>query len=133
MNSEHPNAVTIKKGYDAFLKGDIDQVRQLMADEIVWHSLGSNIVTGVYRGKAEVVSFFGKLIMETEGTLNLEIHDVIANDERAVILTRFSAERNGRKLDVKTANIYELNAAGRVVAAYGPYSDEVDVIDEFWS
>jgi hypothetical protein len=90
-------------------------------------------VAGTYRGKSEVVSFFGKLIMETEGTLNLEIHDVVANDERAVILTRFSAERNGKKLDVKTANIYELNAAGRVIAAYGPYSDDSSLLDEFWS
>ena len=131
--NEHPNAITIKRGYEAFLKGDIDLIRQLMADEIVWHSLGDNIVTGIYNGKAEVVSFFGKLIMEAEGTMNLEIHDVVANDERAVILTRFSAERNGKKLDVKTAYVYELNALGRVVAAYGPYSDETNTIDDFWS
>jgi uncharacterized protein len=129
---EHPNAVTIKKGYEAFLAGDIDQVRQLMAAEIVWHGLGNNILKGVFRGHAEVVSFFGKLIMETEGTLNLEVHDVIANDERAVILTNVSAERNGKKLNVRTANIYELNPAGKVIAAWGPYSDESDKLDDFW-
>ncbi len=130
---EHPNAITIKRGYEAFLQGDIDQVRQLMSSDIVWHSLGNNILTGVFRGQSEVVSFFGKLIMETQGTLNLEVHDVVANDERAVILTNLSAERNGKKLAVRTANIYELNSAGKVVAAYGPYSDESDKLDDFWS
>ncbi|MGH2805861.1 MAG: nuclear transport factor 2 family protein [Actinomycetota bacterium] len=130
--NEHPNATTIKKGYEAFLNGDIDLIRQLMADDIVWHGLGDNILRGVFRGKSEVVSFFGKLIMETQGTLNLEVHDVIANDERAVILTTVTAERNGKRVSARTANVYELNSAGKVIAAYGPYSDESDKLDDFW-
>jgi hypothetical protein len=49
-----------------------------------------------------------------------------------VILTNVTAERNGKKLDVRTANVYELNSVGKVIAAYGPYSDESDKLDDFW-
>ena len=130
---EHPNAITIKKGYEAFLKGDTELLRQLMSDDIVWHSLGDNILSGVYRGKAEVIGMFGKIIMETEGTLNLEVEDVIANDSRAVILVKLTAERNGKKVEADTVNIYELNPLGKVIAAFGPYSDNSGAIDDFWS
>lgn len=130
---EHPNAITIKKGYAAFLMGDTELLRQLMADDIVWHSLGNNILTGSYHGKAEVIGLFGKIIMETEGTLNLEVDDVIASDTRAVILTKVTAERNGKKLDSDTVNIYLMNPQGKVVEAFGPYSDDTATIDDFWS
>jgi uncharacterized protein len=130
---EHPNAATVRQGFAAFATGDIDGVRHLLADDIVWTTLGNNPVAGVYRGKAELIGFFGRIVMETEGTLEIELHDVIADDKRAVALLRTVAERNGKKLDSSALQVYEFNHLGKVVAQTGPYSDDTAAIDAFWS
>jgi len=95
----HPNEELMHKGYDAFGKGDMDAVRSLFADDIVWHAPGRNPLSGDYRGVDEVLQTFGKLFEMTGGTFKLDIHDVIANDEHVVVLARSTAERNGKKLD----------------------------------
>jgi ketosteroid isomerase-like protein len=33
----HPNEELVRKGYDAFNRGDMDTLRELFDPEIVWH------------------------------------------------------------------------------------------------
>ena len=39
----HPNVDLLNKGYDAFDKGDLDTVRALFAEDIVFHVPGRSI------------------------------------------------------------------------------------------
>lgn len=50
--SEHSNVDLLRRGYDAFGKGDMDTLRDLLAENIVWHVPGSNILSGDYEGRA---------------------------------------------------------------------------------
>ena len=52
--AEHPNLVNARAGYEAFALGDMAAVGDLLADDIVWHSGGNNILTGDYEGKEAV-------------------------------------------------------------------------------
>ena len=58
----HPNEDLIRQGYEAFGKGDMDTIRKLFADDIVWHAPGRNPMSGDYRGVDDVLAFFGKTI-----------------------------------------------------------------------
>jgi uncharacterized protein len=51
----HPNEDLLRRGYEAFGSGDLDTVQALLDDDIVWHSGGSNLITGEYRGLPEVM------------------------------------------------------------------------------
>ena len=84
--ADHPNVDLLRKGYDAFAKGDMETLRGLFAEGIVWHSPGNNILSGVYEGRDAVFGFFGKLMEETGGNLRQEIHDVLANDTRKSVV-----------------------------------------------
>ena len=95
----HPNEDLIRKGYAAFLSGDMATLSDLFADDVVWHAPGRNPLAGTYRGKEEVFSSFQKVFELTGGTFKLDIHTVLADDEHAVILARVTAERDGKKLD----------------------------------
>src|SRR5205814_2780451 len=57
----HPNEELLRTGYDAFSKGDMDSIRGLFADDIVWHSPGRNPLAGDFRGVDEVLQTFGKV------------------------------------------------------------------------
>lgn len=131
--TDHPNAAIVREGFEAFQRGDIDKIRTLMADNMEWTVLGNNPLSGVYKGKSEIVGYFGKLIMETEGTLDIEYIDFIGNDEKVVTVTRVKAERHGKKMDVTAIQIFGMNALGKAVSCIGPYSNDSAQIDEFWS
>ena len=44
--TDHPNLERARVGYEAFARGDLAAVSDLLADAIVWHSGGSNVLTG---------------------------------------------------------------------------------------
>ena len=46
----HPNEELLRNGYAAFEKGDLDTLRGLFADDIVWHSPGKGPLACDYRG-----------------------------------------------------------------------------------
>jgi ketosteroid isomerase-like protein len=91
----HPNEELVRKGFEAFSRGDMDALRELFAPDIVWHSPGRSPLAGDFKGIDEVLGNFAKTMELTGGTFKVEVHDVLANDEHAVALFRTSAERSG--------------------------------------
>src|SRR5438477_108133 len=104
----HPNEELVRKGYAAFLSGDMGALDELFADDIEWHAPGRNQLAGDYHGKEEVFATFQKLFELTGGTFKLEIHDILADDEHAVVLAKATAEYEGRKLEGPARQLEEL-------------------------
>src|SRR3954465_12706209 len=59
--ADHPNLELMKKGYDAFSKGDLESLKDLFAEDIIWHVPGNNPIAGDYKGQDEVFGFFMRL------------------------------------------------------------------------
>src|SRR6266542_6911884 len=76
--TEHPNVELPRRGYEAFAKGDLTTLSELIADDVTWHVAGAGPLSGTYHGRDEVLGFFGRLAEETVGTLRLAVHDVLA-------------------------------------------------------
>jgi ketosteroid isomerase-like protein len=106
--AEHPNIELLRKGYEAFSQGDMDTVSGLFADDIVWHEGGRNPLSGEYKGKDQVFSLFARLVELSEGTLRIEVHDVVANDEHGVALVTISASRKGRTFSGTSADVFHI-------------------------
>lgn len=125
----HPNEDLLRRGYEAFGSGDMDTVLTLFDDGIVWHSGGSNQVTGDYRGHPEVMGFFGKLMELSGGTFRVEIHDVVANDTHGVVLVTVHGERDGQTLAVRSADIWHL-ADGKATEHW-TFAEDQGAFDRF--
>lgn len=94
--AEHLNAILVRKGYEAFGKGDTATLAELLADEIKWHTpKGNNPLSGDYSGKQEVMGFFGKFA-ELGIRVNFDFHDILANDDHVVVLANARAQREGK-------------------------------------
>jgi uncharacterized protein len=98
----HPNEDLIRRGYDAFSRGDTDTLRGLFHPDIVWHAPGRHQLTCDHQRVDAVLGYFGQTMELTGGTLRVEVHDVVANDEHTVGLHKASAERAGRTLEDTT-------------------------------
>lgn len=127
----HPNEVLLRKGYDAFAKGDLDTIRGLFAPDIVWTVPGRSPLAGTYKGIDEVFGLFAELVKRSEGTFQIELHDVLANDQHAVALATLNGRRGNRTLNVHDVATYHVKN-GRVTEAWFASEDEY-AQDEFWS
>jgi hypothetical protein len=102
---ENSNLESARAGYEAFAAGDMATLNDLMADDIVWHFPGDNILSGDYVGKEAVFGMFARLAQETGGTFRNEVHDLLANDDHGVALINQYAERNGETLEGRSVHV----------------------------
>ncbi len=127
----HPNEELLRQGTEAFSRGDMDAVAALLADDIVFHVPGRSQLAGDHQGKDQVLSLFARQVQLTGGTFRLEMHDVVANDEHGVVLTRTTAEREGKTLDALGVLVFHLRD-GKVTEVWvHPYDEYAG--DEFFS
>src|ERR1700680_3138540 len=95
--SAQSNEEVMRKGYDAFSRGDMDVLRnELFTPDIVWHQGGRNQTSGDYRGEAAVIGLFGNVFQLTDGTCRVEVHDLLASDDHVVVLGQLRAQRGGK-------------------------------------
>lgn len=128
--TDHPNLERARAAYEAFAAGDLAAVSDLLSDNIVWHSGGSNILTGDYKGKEAVLGFFGLLMQESGGSFRNEIHDMLANDEHGVALVIMSATRDGKSFEGNVVHIFHMSD-GNMTEFWAIPEDQIRY-DEFW-
>jgi ketosteroid isomerase-like protein len=121
----------MRRGYAAYVGGDMNVINELFADDIVWHVAGRSLIAGEYRGKQEVFGFFAKLQEMSQGTSTLEVHDLLASDDHGVAIVVESATRNGRAFQGQATHVLHLHD-GKVTEFWDAHPDQY-ASDEFWS
>ena len=130
--ADHPNVELLRKGYAAFAAGDMATVENIFADDIVWHAPGNNPISGDFKGKEQVFGLFAKLMELTGGTFRQEIHDIVANDEHAVVLAENGAQRpDGRSWQGRAAHVWHV--ANGKCTEYWLFADDQAAADAFFS
>ena len=128
--AEHANAELFRKGYAAFIAGDMDTLRSLFAPDIVWHVSGKNHTSGDYQGVDNVLNLFGQYFEETGGTFKVEVHDVLANDTHGVALATLSAQKDGKTLNERYAHVVHIKDGLQTESWI--YAENQYAIDDFW-
>ena len=128
---DHPNAALLRKGYEAFASGDIAAITDLFAEDMVWHVPGNNLISGEHKGRDAVFAVFAKTMELTGGTFKIDLHDIVTNDEHTVSLSRASASRQGKQLDLRGVDIYHIRNGK--VTEWWSFTDDQRLDDEFWS
>lgn len=90
-------------------RGDFDEVRSLLADEIVWHEPGDADYSGDHRGADDVVALIKKV---SEIPLVLEPQEVFVTDEHAAARTRWWAERADTRVEGNEVAVYRFQKCG---------------------
>lgn len=124
----HANEERTRRAYDAFGTGDLDGAMGSLADDCVWHVRGVGPLTGDYRGKEEILGFFGKLAQITMGSFRIEIRDVLANDQRSVVIARNTMTLDGEQVESDTVAVYEADADGLVKEGTFYVADPVEAV-----
>jgi ketosteroid isomerase-like protein len=126
----HPNEDLVRRGFEAFATGDMDALRELFAEDIVWHFPGHSQVSGDFAGRDEVLQWLARSFELTGGTLRIELHDVLAGEDHVAALTRVTAQREGRSLDDPSIQLLHVKN-GKATESW-IYPSDQQVSDEFW-
>jgi ketosteroid isomerase-like protein len=127
----HPNETLVREGYAAFGRADMDTLRGLFTEDVVWHYPGTSQFAGDTSGIDALLAWFGRSYQESGGTLQIELHDVLANGERAISLTTVRAEREGRRIEDTSTQVFRI-VDGRVAEVWTQPGD-LYATDAFWS
>ncbi|HEX5722879.1 MAG TPA: nuclear transport factor 2 family protein [Acidimicrobiia bacterium] len=122
---DHPNAALYRKVNQAVESGDFSSYADNIADDVEWWEIGSD---QPIRGKGALMERMQGMM--GQGSIDLDLHDVIANDEHMVALVNATVERNGRTLNYRTAEIYHVRD-GKVTHRWA-FSDDTAAINEFF-
>ncbi len=98
----HPNADLVRDAYDLFSKGDMETLQTLWTPDIVWHVGGSSRLAGDYEGPTAILGFFGELVAATEGTFQVELQSVLADDDQGFSLHKATADKAGEHYELWT-------------------------------
>jgi ketosteroid isomerase-like protein len=131
MASAQENAAAIRRGYELFNRGNLEELRQIFAEDVVWHAGGRGRLGGDKRGRDAAFAYFGQLGELSGGTFRAELHDVVASEEHVVGLHTNTARREGRTLNLKEALVFHLRD-GKIVDAWEHHEDS-QAIDEFFA
>ncbi len=127
----HPNEVMVRDCFAAFGRGDLDAIRTYLAEDVHLHYPGRGAFGGDHEGADRVIGTMAKQAELAGGTYRTELHDVLANDDRAVALHTVRAERAGKKLEIATILIFRIRD-GKMSEIWIMFSD-LYAEDEFWA
>jgi ketosteroid isomerase-like protein len=128
--ARHPNLELARALWDAVSKGDPEAVQKLLADDVVWTSVGHNPLSGIRNGPEQVLDYLA-LVGESADELFSNLGQVFVNDEGALVTYRVTASRGAKRLEME----YFLKLgiqSGRVDSATMIAADQYRN-DEFWS
>ncbi|WP_328871322.1 nuclear transport factor 2 family protein [Streptomyces sp. NBC_00287] len=130
--AEHPHAQLVRKGYEAFIQGDMDTLRGLLSSDCTHHVPGSHQLSGDYKGQDAVIEMYGRLAAETGGTMRVELRNILVDGRgHAVAVHRFSADRGGKHLDENGAIVFRI--VGDKVTDLDECIENMDKANEFWA
>jgi ketosteroid isomerase-like protein len=125
------NGALIRSGYEAFARGDIPAVLDVLAEDIFWHVPGRGPLSRDYRGHAEVLGFFGQFMKLSNNTFEIEVDDILVNRDHVVVLCTESAERAGKIWSSPQVHVWTIKE-GRA-SVFWQYMGDQQTEDEFWS
>jgi uncharacterized protein len=121
----HPNEHVVRRMYAAINERDMGGLLAAFAPDAVWHGAGVRV-----EGAESIAAMVGALVDASEGTLEVQLHDVVANDEHTVALQVTTAQRKGRSLRDAVVYVYHLRD-GVIVDAW--FTGDPGVQDAFWT
>ena len=111
--------------------GEVDGVRALLADDVVWHVPGASEIAGEHRGVEAVLAYMDARRRIMDGTFRVVVHGAAVIAGRVVQLAGGRAVRDGRELEWETVGVFRV-VGGRIAECWLVPFDQA-AFDSIWS
>jgi uncharacterized protein len=117
------DAELVRKGYEAFIAGDMEWMNEHLHENVVWHSPGNNVLSGDYRGRESVLAWFAKTVQVA--LPEFDMHDIVASDDHVVALftIRWRRNDNGDTFEDRNVQVFHI-ANGQAIEVWTMDADQ---------
>jgi ketosteroid isomerase-like protein len=128
----HPNENLLRREYEARAARDDGALAEVFAEDVVWHVPGRNSIAGEYRGIDEVMEYIRRRReLADDGTFEITVHDVLANDEHGLVIATGRATRGGKAVQWRAHGLYRFRD-GRIAECWVLPENQYE-FDKIWS
>jgi ketosteroid isomerase-like protein len=128
---KHPNTLILEKLYSDFSQGNLQGVLDACSDSITFQVPGKSQLAGKYTKNNFIQDFALKLKELSEGTFQLEVHDILASDLHAAVLATNRLKRGGKTVELRTVHIWRFE--GTKPLAWYEYPRDLYQFDAIWA
>ncbi len=109
--NERTKVGVVQQAYEAFGRGDIPAVLDLLTDDVEWTLQGPSVIpfAGTFRGREGIVEFYS-LVGETLEFEQFEPREFVAQGDVVVVVgyERSVVKQTGRRFEQEWAHVYTL-------------------------
>jgi ketosteroid isomerase-like protein len=130
--AEHPHTTLVRRGYEAFNRGDMDTLRELIAADATQHVPGNHPLSGDFKGQDAIIDLYQRFAEETNRTMRAELRNVFVDGRgHAVAVHHFTAERQGKRIDEDGSIVFRI--VGEKATDLDECAEDIDRVNDFWS
>jgi ketosteroid isomerase-like protein len=130
--AEHPHVALVRTGYDAFSRGDMKTLSEIIAKDATHHVPGSHTLAGDHKGLDAVLGYYQQLGGETAGSFRVEVQHLFADGRGHVMsVHHITAERAGKNLDTMGGIMFKI--IGEKITDLDECVEDLDIANEFWA
>ena len=130
IGSEHPNTQIVKRAWRAVSEADVDSLREILAEDVIWHVTTRNPWYGDHVGHEAVIEYLASL-GESGDAYDSTLEDVLASDYHALLVCGISAQRKGHSVESEYALLARFE--GRAIAEVWTLPLEPEVLAKYWA
>jgi ketosteroid isomerase-like protein len=119
----HVNEEVARKATAAISTGDMDTFLGLHTDDQVTHFPGRGPLAGDYKGKDGLKDLFAKQAKMLDSPPQIQTHDILANDQHAVVLNNVRGTRSGKSIEQQQVVVLHIKN-GKIAEAWLQFSDQ---------
>ncbi|QIJ62522.1 nuclear transport factor 2 family protein [Streptomyces sp. JB150] len=130
--AEHPHAQLVRKGFEAFTRGDMDTLRGLMTADCTHHVPGTHPMSGDFKGQDAIIDMYRRMGETTGGNMRVELRGVAVDGRgHAVGMALFTADRDGKHIEDFGALVFRI--VGDKISDIDECVQDMDASNDFWS
>jgi ketosteroid isomerase-like protein len=119
LGAVHPNIAVLAGFYEGFLEDDL---AELLAEEAFAIVGGANTLSGTHRGRVAVLALIAAYRGAAADGLDLDVHDILANDDHGMAIVRVVGRRGNATYDEYETHVFEM-VDGRIAGLFVYWND----------
>jgi uncharacterized protein len=127
----HPNEALLRQEYESRARRDDQALSEMFSEDVVWRVPGTSAISGVYRGRDEVLEYVRRRRELADDTFEITVEDVLANDQHGLVIASGRARRGGQAYEWRAHGLYRF--AGGKIAECRVLPEDRALFDRIWS